>query len=166
MVLPDGAALPPGVPFTRAEDVLAATGADLTLVGHWHFPFAVESGGKAVVNPGSLVRLTAHPADMERTPQAVLVEIDGAVRWRFVPLACARPGSEVLSRARLDAARLREERRAAFLAALEGMRGAWAAAADPTDVLRRVLARLRPGPRAEAEVWRRFEEARKALGRG
>jgi len=166
MVLPDGAALPPGIPCTRAADVLAATGADLTLVGHWHFPFAVESGGKAVVNPGSLVRLTAHPADAERAPQAVLIEIGGAVKWRFVPLASARPGAEVLSRARLDAARLREERRAAFLAALEGMRGAWAAAADPADVLRRVLARFRPSPRAEAEVWRRFEEAKKALGRG
>lgn len=143
---------------TPAEDVLEATKADVTLAGHYHIPWEVRVNGKAALNPGALVRLSAHPEEIGRTPQALLLEFSEAgFSYQFVPLESARPGREVLSRAHLDAARAREESRAAFLAGLESFRGERFAVAEPAEVLRETLARMDAGPEVEAEAWRRFQ---------
>ncbi|WP_194174838.1 metallophosphoesterase family protein [Desulfofundulus thermobenzoicus] len=143
---------------TAAEEALEATGADYTLAGHYHMPWEVRIGGKVALNPGALVRLSAHPDEIARTPRVVVLECaGGGVSHRYVALECARPGEEVLSRAHLDAARVREESRAAFLAGLESFRGERFAVMEPEEVLREVLARAGAGPEVEAEIWRRFQ---------
>lgn len=146
--------------FTPIAAFAAATGADYTLLGHYHFPFEAETARKRFLNPGSLVRLSAHPTDAARTPQVLLLELEGAARHRFVPLSCARSGEEVLDRSHLDARRYREERRQAFLASLGELRAAWSGAVEPEAVLRETLARLAAGPGVEAEAWRRFQQFR------
>ncbi|NHM27986.1 serine/threonine protein phosphatase [Desulfofundulus sp. TPOSR] len=143
---------------TAAEEVLEATGADYTLAGHYHMPWEIWVGGKVALNPGALVRLSAHSEEIARTPGVVVLECSGSgISHRYVPLECARPGEEVLSRAHLDAARAREESRAAFLAGLELFRGERFAVMEPEEVLREVLARTGAGPEVEAEAWRRFQ---------
>lgn len=144
---------------TPAEDVLEATKADVTLAGHYHVPWEIDVDGKTALNPGALVRLSAHPDEMDRLPQVAVLECSPeGVSCRCLPLMCVRPGGEVLSRAHLDAARAREESRAAFLAGLESFRGERFALAEPADVLRETLVRMGAGPEVEAEAWRRFQE--------
>lgn len=158
MALPgelDGAGFLPV--FTPLADIAGATEADYTLLSHYHFPFEAKIDGKRFLNPGSLVRLSAHPSDAARMPQVLVLDIDGAASHRFVPLSCARLGEEVLDRAHLDARQYREERREAFLASLGEMRAAWSGAVEPEAVLRETLARMGAGAKVEAEAWRRFQ---------
>lgn len=148
---------------TAAEDVLAVTGADYTLAGHYHSPWEVCVDGRAAVNPGALVRVTSEARELARRPQVVVVEVcrDG-IRHRYIPLSSARPGEEVLDAARLDADRAREEARAEFLASLEAF-GGGSHGIDPEEVLRETMARMDVGAEVEAEVWRRFQEARAGI---
>lgn len=144
---------------TIAEDVLSVTKADVTLAGHYHIPWEVRQGGRAALSPGALIRLSAHPEEMSRAPQALLLEFSEAgFSYRFIPLESARPGEEVLSRAHLDAARLRSWSRSAFLAGLEEFREERFAVMEPAEVLRETLVRMDAGPEVEAEAWRRLQE--------
>ena len=67
----------------------------LLIVGHEHLGFGVKrlpraSGGDLVaVNPGALVRLSAHPGEIERTVQICLLEVYPGVAPR-----CGAPGCE------------------------------------------------------------------------
>lgn len=68
--------------YTLLEDVAKHPDCpDVLVVGHEHLGFGVRripraKGGEVVaINPGALVRLSAHPAEIERTPQVCLLEI-------------------------------------------------------------------------------------------
>lgn len=68
--------------YTLLEDVAKHPDCpDVLIVGHEHLGFGVKripraKGGELVaINPGALVRLSAHPAEIERTPQVCLLEI-------------------------------------------------------------------------------------------
>jgi len=157
------------VPFlpeaTAAEDVLAATEADVTLAGHYHGPWEVEVGGKVALNPGGLVRLTAGTVDLDCWPQVALLEFErGGFRYSLVRLSCARPAEEVIDVSRSAEARAREEAQREFLERLREFSGLGFSPLDPTDVLREVLTRLGAGPEVEAEVWARFQEAYRENG--
>lgn len=94
---------------------------DVLIVGHDHIGFGVKRMGKTLfINPGALVRLTAHPAEIERTVQVCILTIydDGSTDAELVPLESAKPGYKVLSREHLEAQAEREEKVAAFLALL------------------------------------------------
>lgn len=148
---------------TAAEDVLAVTGADYTLAGHYHSPWEVCTGGRAAANPGALVRVTSEARELARRPQVMVIEAGReGISHRYVPLSSARPGEEVLDTARLDADRAREEARAEFLASLEAF-GGGPHGIDPEEVLRETMTRMGVGPEVEAEVWRRFQVARAGL---
>jgi len=143
---------------TPAEDVLAATKADVTLCGHYHIPWEARLDGKLALNPGALVRLSARPEEVGRVPQVLLLEFsEEGFSHKYIPLRSARPGSEVLDRSHLDAARARAGAREAFLAGLGEFRGERFAAMEPAEVLRETLARLGAGPDVAAEAWRRLQ---------
>lgn len=99
---------------------------DVLICGHEHIGWGVrrveKCDGKTMlaINPGALCRLTAHPAEIERTIQVCLLTIhdDGQREIELIPLKSARPGHEVLSREHLEAQAAKEERVAAFLALL------------------------------------------------
>lgn len=63
---------------------------DVLIVGHEHLGFGVKrlpraKGGELVaINPGALVRLSAHPGEIERMPQVCLLEI-----YPGVPPTCS-----------------------------------------------------------------------------
>lgn len=152
---------------------------DVLICGHEHLGFGVKRvpkkyGGELVaINPGALVRLSAHPAEIERTPQVCLLEVYPGVApscekcgkpltaamasrkvqhglrlvvcdclhenfirdydygppeiWSIghpvieatlIPLSCARPGHEVLSRQHIEQAADREAKMGEFLSLL------------------------------------------------
>lgn len=68
--------------YTLLEDVAKHPDCpDVLVVGHEHLGFGVRripraKGGEVVaINPGALVRLSAHPGEIERTPQVCLLEV-------------------------------------------------------------------------------------------
>jgi len=150
---------------------------DVLIVGHEHLGFGIKrlpraKGGELIaINPGALVRLSAHPAEIERTVQVCLLQIypgtpppcprcgntltpkeqrdvahcaECNATWfhvieRFageygppelwsigcpvieatlIPLKCAKPGHEVLSREHIEAQADREGKMAEFLSLL------------------------------------------------
>jgi len=87
-----------GAPYTLIEQIAPYTQADYTLASHAHFGFQeVVYDGRYFINPGSLARLSAHPKDIERFPQVVLLDFSGPVpRHSYIRLESARPGYEVI----------------------------------------------------------------------
>lgn len=86
--------------------------ADIVLAGHYHNGFdPIESKGTLFLNPGSLLRTSNSRIDMQRTPQAILLDVqkDGKKEIRFLPLRSAKPGEEVLSRAAITELEMRQE---------------------------------------------------------
>jgi len=196
---------------------------DVLIVGHEHLGFGIKrlprtKGGELVaINPGAIVRLSAHPGEIERTPQVCLLEIYPGVAptcwdceallpvedaqetsygycyvkcprcgtrneiditewgppeiWNFgepvidttlIPLSCARPGHEVLSRDHLEAAADREAKMAQFLGLL-----AQEGEAKFLDIQAIIegIARKENLPRDVVdEALRRIAAAREALG--
>lgn len=104
------------IPVERAPHVLVC--------GHYHFGLPITWGGPSgktlIINPGALGRLTAHVEEMDRTVQVALLIVNSPQDYsaKFIPLACARPGHEVLSRDHIIAAEERESRMDHFLALL------------------------------------------------
>ncbi|GAW27697.1 metallophosphoesterase family protein [Carboxydocella sp. ULO1] len=98
-------------------DQITSTEADFTLCGHNHLGIKdMQAEGKWFLNPGSLVRLSNHPREMERQPQVLLLDFSGgAPTYRKIPLQTARPGSEVLDRSKAEAQAVREAKLAAFV---------------------------------------------------
>lgn len=70
---------------------------DILIVGHEHLGFGVKrlpraKGGELVaINPGALVRLSAHPGEIERMPQVCLLEVYPGVAPRCEVTGCGRP---------------------------------------------------------------------------
>lgn len=87
-----------GTPYTLIEQVAPYTQADYTLASHAHFGFQeVVYEGRYFINPGSLARLSAHPVDVARFPQVVLLDFTGPVPCHtYIRLQSARPGHEVI----------------------------------------------------------------------
>ncbi|MEW5953672.1 MAG: metallophosphoesterase family protein [Bacillota bacterium] len=101
-----------GVAHTLIEQVAHFTEADYTLCGHAHFGFADWSlGGKHFINPGAVVRLTAHPVEMVRKPGVLILNFSASPPGhRHIPLKSALPGEEVLDRAHLEEIVFRKEK--------------------------------------------------------
>ena len=99
------------------------TTADIVVCGHEHIGFGVarRDDGTIFINPGALVRLTAHKAEMERQVGVVLLnvdDVDNMGKTEFIPLESALPGHEVLSREHIEQAQARNEKMDEFLALL------------------------------------------------
>ena len=84
--------------------------ADVVLSGHYHNGYdTIESKGTLFVNPGSLLRTSNSKIDMLRTPQTVLLSLSKEMTLTHLPLRCAKPGEEVLSRAAITEIEMRQE---------------------------------------------------------
>lgn len=101
-----------GVAHTLIEQVAQFTKADYTLCGHAHFGFPDwELGGKYFINPGAVVRLTAHPVEIKRSPGVLVLNFsENPPQHRHIPLKSALPGEEVLDRAHLEEIAFRKEK--------------------------------------------------------
>lgn len=114
----------PGNDFFRyslMDDVAAQPNApDVLVCGHYHPGWGIKRIGKTLfINPGALARVEATVAEMERTIQIAVLEIDDReVSARLVPIQSARPGHEVLSRKHLEVAAARAEMKSRFMADL------------------------------------------------
>lgn len=109
--------LAPGVPYTTPDQIIG-TEADITLCGHNHLGFRdVEKDGKLILNPGGLVRLSAHPVEMARHPQVVLIELGRGqrIQYQMVRLKCAAPGDEVIDRSRAIEAEMKARKLEEFV---------------------------------------------------
>ncbi|MBZ4686901.1 MAG: repair protein SbcD/Mre11 [Clostridia bacterium] len=108
--------LPEGVPHTLI-DKITHTEADVTISGHNHLGFqATRINGRLFLNPGSLVRLSNHPAEIKRKPAALLLEFTpNGVNYQYLQLKSAPPGEEVLDRTAIEQAAFQEEKLAEFV---------------------------------------------------
>ena len=112
--------LPAGVRCTVLGETRST--ADLVLAGHYHLPVGpwTDAKGTTWLNPGALCRLTASVEEIDRPVQVAVIRVqDGRATVELIPLSCARPGAEVLSREHIEAAQRREENRAEFLRLLQ-----------------------------------------------
>ncbi len=171
---------------TLVSDVATHPAApDVLIVGHEHTGFGVlrvprkhcPNWPMLAINPGALCRLTAHPAEIERTVQVCLLTVERApededetgffqprIETELIPLKSAKPGHEVLSREHLEAQAEREEKVAAFLALLaeEGETRFLEVREIIEDIARREAV-----PREVVdEALRRIGAAREALAKG
>lgn len=107
----------PGAAHTPIKTVAQLTRADYTLCGHAHFGFPdTEIDGHHFINPGAMVRLSAHPVEIKRSPGVLLLDFSatGPVH-KHIPLKTARPGEQVLDRTHLEETAYRKERLAQLL---------------------------------------------------
>lgn len=97
------------------------TSASVLCLGDYHPGTGIRrlnnEANTLTINVGALARLSAGAADMERTVQVALLQVDedGDVSAKAVPLTSAKPGHEVLSRLHLEQQAQREERMTKFL---------------------------------------------------
>ncbi|GIM47163.1 exonuclease SbcD [Collibacillus ludicampi] len=105
-----------GVAHTVVDQIVE-TAADMTLCGHNHLGFPpVETNGKVFYNPGGFVRLSNHPVDVQRIPQALLIDVtDGSLTYRAIPLESAPNGEEVIDCSKKEEAAFMEQRLAQFV---------------------------------------------------
>ncbi|MDI6906194.1 MAG: metallophosphoesterase family protein [Thermoanaerobacterales bacterium] len=88
-----------GPSHTVIADIAPFTEADVTLGSHAHFGYPdVHLQGKLFVNPGSVARMSAHPADLVRRPQVIMLDFDAGPLpvATHIPLASALPGPQVI----------------------------------------------------------------------
>jgi len=99
-----------GIPYTLIDDI-KDTLADITLSGHYHAGFKLTNiDGKYFINPGSLVRITNSLKEIERIPQAVLIDLEESIIIKQIPLKTALPGEEVLDRKEIENNLFKRER--------------------------------------------------------
>lgn len=118
--------VPPFDRFTLVQDV--QTNADLVLTGHDHTGYGVyrRADGKVFVNAGSITRLSASVAEIERPIQVGLIEVFPGKRCdiQLLPLPSAKEGHEVLDRSRIEAEKKRQYAMEGFAAAIQTSDGA------------------------------------------
>ena len=158
--------LPYEAPHTLIKDL--ATDADVILAGHEHLGFGHTMAGKSATlccNPGALGRVNAKIEEIYRPVQvALLTFTDSLSAVELLPLTCARPGSEVLSRDYLTQQAEREDRTAAFLSLLasEGEARFLSTREIIDDIARRECL---PLPVIQ-DALKRIGESREQLGKG
>ena len=158
--------LPYDAPHTVIKDL--KSDADVILAGHEHVGFGYQKckSGTTCVNPGALGRVRADMAEMYRPIQVALLEFsgDGEARVEMLPLSCARPGTEVLSREYLTQQAEREKRTAHFLSLLasEGE----ARFLDIREIVDDISRRENLPESVVQDALERLSRAREELGRG
>ncbi len=112
---------PPFDRYTHIDNL--KTNADVLVVGDYHPGIGIRrldnEQQTLIIDPGALARQKASSSDMMRQVQvAVLTIKNDTVGIRIVPLTCAKPGDEVLTREHLEEEEAREDRKEAFLGLL------------------------------------------------
>lgn len=116
---------PPFDRFSLVQEV--ETEADLVLTGHDHTGFGIykRADGKTFINPGSLTRLSASVAEIERQVQVALITVYEGKEFdvELIPLKTAKPGAEVLDRSRIEAEKKRQYAMDEFAALIQDNNG-------------------------------------------
>jgi len=113
---------PPFQGFTLIKE--AVTTANIVLTGHDHIGYGVykRADGVTFCNPGGITRLAASVDEMERPIRIALITIDnGKTTIDLLPLETAKPGSEVLDRTAIEAAKQRIESMEQFTTLLKSV---------------------------------------------
>ncbi|MBU7006344.1 metallophosphoesterase family protein [Phosphitispora fastidiosa] len=160
------------------------TNAHVVLTGHLHNGYGIagkESINNKVIyncisaqgprevgsifsNPGALARVDATPEDMVRPVQVTVLEFtEDTATATLVPLKCAKPGSEVLSREHIVKQTEREENMKKFLSLLnqEGEMKFLTA----QEIIRNIADMKQVPKHLVDDVMRRIGKAREYLGR-
>lgn len=149
---------------TLIDDV--QTSADVIVCGHHHGGFGIykRRDGKIFINPGALTRLSAHEHEINRQVQVALIHIydDRHIECELVPLKCAKPGNQVLTREHLERKSEQEDKLEHFLAILanEGE----AKFLDLIEIVDDISARENIPANVKAEALERIARAREILG--
>ena len=146
------------------------TTANVIVCGHLHTGFGSSyvrrrDDGVLFINPGALCRLSAHHAEIERPVQVALLTVeDGKCEAELIPLKCAAPGHEILSRQHLEAEAERNDRLEKFLGLLasEGE----SKFLEVREIVENIAAREQLPGEVKAEALKRIGEARERLGVG
>ena len=149
---------------TLVDDVV--TSADVIVCGHYHGGFGVykRKDGKIFINPGALTRLSAHEHEIDRVIKVALIHIndDNTIETELVPLKCAKPGNQVLTREHIERKNEQEDKLEYFLAKLasEGE----AKFLDLIEIVDDIAARENIPAEVKAEALERIARARELLG--
>lgn len=144
------------------------TMAQVIISGHEHIGFGIKrrDDGVLFINPGALCRLSAHHEEIARRVQVALLTVHegGECEAGLIPLKCAAPGHEVLSRAHLEAEAERNDRLEKFLSLLasEGE----SKFLEVREIVEDIAAREALPDEVKAEALKRIGEAREILGVG
>ena len=144
------------------------TTAQVVVSGHEHIGFGIHrrDDGVLFINPGALCRLSAHHEEIARRVQVALLTVHegGECEAGLIPLKCAAPGHEVLSRAHLEAEAERNDRLEKFLSLLasEGE----SKFLEVREIVEDIAAREALPDEVKAEALKRIGEAREILGVG
>lgn len=145
------------------------TTAKVIICGHEHIGFGIiqREDGVLFINPGALCRLSAAAAEIERQVQVALLTVEGdgdSVSAELIPIKCAQPGHEVLSREHLENEVEREARLEKFLSLLaqEGE----AKFLEVQEIVEDIALRESLPAEVKEEALERIALAREALGKG
>lgn len=141
------------------------TTANVIISGHEHIGFGIyrRDDGVLFINPGALCRLSASAKEIERPVQVALLSVDGEgnAEAELIPLKCAAPGHEVLSREHLENEAERNARMDEFLSLLasEGE----SKFLEVQDIVEDIAARENVPVEVKADALKRIGEAREEL---
>lgn len=143
------------------------TTANVVISGHEHIGFGIKrrEDGVLFINPGALCRLSAHAAEIERQIQVCLLTVEGDnVSAELIPIKCAQPGYEVLSREHLENEVERKAQLERFLSLLaqEGE----AKFLEVQEIVEDIALRESLPEEVKAEALKRIALAREALSKG
>jgi exonuclease SbcD len=124
--------------LTLVEDI-TDTEADITIAGHNHIGWGIKQiDGKYFINPGGLVRLSNHKAEINRKVGVVLIEVEQhSITCKFRELKSALPGEEVLDRSKIEQAAIMESKLEAFTQEL--LKSTDMGRVDVTDIIQQAV---------------------------
>ncbi|MDI6601611.1 MAG: metallophosphoesterase family protein [Thermoanaerobacteraceae bacterium] len=144
-------------------DRIAETKADITLAGHNHAGFKdVIDGGRYIINPGGLARVTNHLSEIQRMPQVVIIELEGKITIRKEKLKTAKKGEEVLDRTALEATHMHREKLEEF--AREIRSSGMNRAINITDIINEIVKNQNLNSAIKEEALRRIAMAQETGG--
>lgn len=149
------------VPIREIQD---ETKADITLSGDFHLGFdTVEHQGKYFVNPGALVRKYNFLEEINRIPQVALITIDNnkQITIDLIPLATAKPGSEILDRSKIIQKR---EYEAKILEFKQSIITRDSYSTNLLDVIYYMAKQEKIEPDILKEILKRIDESKRILG--
>ena len=148
----------PGCTDPEAGKLLRDTkGPDLILTGHNHKPFVAERDGRLLVNPGSLMRMSADQVDHK--PRVYLwYEEDNTVEPVYIPIDLE--GAPSISRVHLEQVQEKDARIEAFI---EKLNMDWSSEVSFRKNLDQFFANNEVSENVQTLIWNSLEE--KANGR-
>jgi len=143
------------------------TDADIIISGHYHEGFGIirRRDGKLFINPGSLCRLSASEAEMNRTVQVALLTIQSKTDFdaELITLQTAKPAEEVLDREAVVEEKEHKNWMESFFESLQ--EEGEAKFLEVREIVDKIVSMEKITPKVKDEALRRIGEAREKIGR-